>query len=295
MRLHEMFRRMGAAAGRWDIQGVIIIMLMIIVFTTLGLEIPKKIYDSRDKSLLHSVDETEYNISYMTEHMELSEKIEAISQDDTVFAEKYNTEYDESVIKSDIRLELCGLLDGDSGTDIVGCMFEAKDGCRTTDSIHILEIIQVRDAVVYSFDVAVYTYQSQYISIDEYNEYGDSMSANGSIIYDLETGKLLYVCANDTGGEWAGPYDYADTILVRSEDYYDADGNYVQEYTETMMVNNENEHTISFEDKIKDYYDMDINYEASYIMNDLLVICPFDYTNHLNELYFIMDRYSDAL
>lgn len=166
----------------WEYIKTIVVILLLLAVTLVALEIPRGFYEHSDEQLMNQVIENSYSISVVKEPMNLSQKIEALREDDSIVAEKKeipHTEETEQWVECMID-EIKVLLDYGWQDEMVHILEDDE----TDKTLHYIEIIQVKDDKIYSYDVGMLNFYN----VSEY-----AMLAPGVILFDTETGKILYL------------------------------------------------------------------------------------------------------
>lgn len=247
------------------INGIVVIILAII--TVIMLELPKKYFNGADERLLKNVTVDEYSVSIVNEEMNLYQKIAALKDSKTIVAEgktKFFTDEEKEEMTKSLLIEICDMLD---------CTWEKQ----LLDTIPIsgtikqwrrLRIIQVIDNEIYSFDLGLMAYHAQY-----------SDNTYGIVLFDLDTGKILYINA------------FSDNLEYISDYYKDGIGIYEQEYDDSE--NKEAYSDEAFVSVLEKYYGFDIPREFNYShsSNYELYASPFtaDDIDHSATMSYILD------
>lgn len=173
------------------IKGFLVIAVLAMA-TFFMMELPKKYYENKDEQLLDYVNKQEYDISEVEEHMNLAQKIRALTDEKSIVVEGGSVEKGKEFV--DDRLP--GEID-----EMFGDIYEKADKSESildwksffkqslvSDDLDIynssVKIIQVKNGDIYSFELGLVLFE---LDDDEGN-----LIISGTMYYDVETGKILY-------------------------------------------------------------------------------------------------------
>ena len=244
--------------------GVVIISLAIL--TLIMIELPKQYYNRSDEKLLEKVEIDNYSISLVSEEMNLRQKIKALASNDSIVGEgkKTNfTEAEQNELTARLLDETEIILDDEWNELLKECI----TGDTTLRHWERMQIIQVIDDKIYSFDLGAMAYMDE-----------DSDENNGVIFFDIDTGKILYM--------------YAFSYYTDADYYYEIEVDYE---VETYYEKAEEEYAVDevnrlkqFNSTLQEYYGMDIPMDESeaFIWNDSVCISPFNYEEASSDTIF---------
>ncbi|MGN0152490.1 MAG: hypothetical protein ACI39Q_08450 [Wujia sp.] len=260
---------------REHLKSILIIVLLVMV-TLAALEIPHGFYNHSDEQLLNQVIESTYSVNVVKEPMDLSQKIEALKDDDSIVAEKKDraTSEEKKQWIERMRDEIDVLLDY-AWHDMLEFILADED---TESYLNYMEILQVSDDKIYSYDLGVFNF---------YNSEKYSMMEPGLILFDVETGKILYlevmIDYPMAGIGYTDPIYSTDLFVVTEENgvyagSYDVD---IQESDTAIADANEAERqdrevALSYYAELKAYYNVELDSEDYPFVSEYAVCaCPF--------------------
>lgn len=253
------------------VKNIVVIMVLLAV-TLVALEIPREFYDHSDEQLMNQVIENTYSISVVREPMNLSQKIEALQDDDCIVAEKKNIPDAEETEQWTKRM--CNEIDVMLDYGWQDVLVQILENDETVMILRYVEIIKVEDDKIYSYDLGVLTF---------YNAYTYGMLGPGMILFDEETDKILYMEA--MLDYFIGDIVYADAIYGFSQYEVIMDGDGYATYNQDISLadsellnedGNVNVSPVYFYDALSDYYEQTVDQDDfPYMSENSICVCPF--------------------
>lgn len=252
----------------------IAIIMVLLVVTLVALEIPREFYDHSDEQLMNQVIENTYSVSVVREPMDLSQKIEALQDDDCIVAEKKDVP---DAAETEQRTKrMCDEIDIMLDYGWQDALVHILENDETVMVLRYVEIIKVEDDKIYSYDLGILTF---------YNYYTFGMLGPGMILFDEETDKILYMEA--ILDYYIGDIGYADAIygssqyevIVEEDNYEIYDGETSAAITDADLLEESGKVDVSsvcFYDALTDYYEQTVDKDDfPYISEHAICVCPF--------------------
>lgn len=252
----------------------IAIILVLLVVTLVALEIPREFYDHSDEQLMNQVIENTYSVSVVREPMNLSQKIEALQDDDCIVAEKKDVP--DAAETEQWTKRMCDEINIMLDYGWQDALVHILENDETVMILRYVEIIKVEDDKIYSYDLGVLTF---------YNGYTYGMLGPGMILFDEETDKILYMEA--MLDYYIGDIGYADAIygssqyevIMEADSYEIYDGEISAAITDAELLEETGKVNVSpvcFYDALTDYYEQTVDQDDfPYISENAICVCPF--------------------
>ncbi len=242
----------------------IVAIMVLLSVTLVALEIPREFYAHSDEQLMNQVIENSYSVSVVREPMNLSQKIEALQDDNCIVAEKKDVPDAAETEQWTKRMcdEINVMLDYGWQDKLVHIL----ENDETAMVLRYVEIIKVEDDKIYSYDLGVLTFYN-------YNTYG--MLGPGKILFDKETDKILYM--ETMLDYYVEDMGYTDAIYITSQQVeitMNEDALYVEENT-AAMKDTELLEEVSYYDALTDYYGQTVDQDDFPYMSEYAIcVCP---------------------
>lgn len=260
-------------AGRFleYVKNIAIIIVMLAV-TLVALEIPREFYDHSDEQLMNQVIESTYSVSVVREPMNLSQKIEALQDDECIFAEK--KDIPDAAETEQRTKQICDEIDFVLDYGWRDALVDILENDDTVIVLRYAEIIKVVDDKIYSYDLGMLLF---------YNAYAYGMLQSGMILFDEQTDKIFYMEA--MLDDYIEDIVYEDAIHSLSDYEVVVEGDSINIYNEESATvtgdaelsdGDVNKSSASFYDALTDYYEQTVDSDDfPYITENAICVCPF--------------------